>query len=228
MVRNDASALQVVESANFDQAQRDKEQQRLERKHKLIDIYYRQFITATEGSAKLANALIRYANLILKDDEPDQAQAESHWALMELICSQLSTITPRILMQAFPVEKSYDGEQWGTKDYFSSMLAIEEHGIDNPIGDRPIKGLLWDYMNHHVMNFVVRYLSCMSAMYKKASGKGIMEEWFEGQGIPLYYRGTDAYGREVMVNSQTGEASPISKPKPRKPRWWRVVRGKNI
>lgn len=187
-----------------------------------IEAYTRQSLE--DVPRKKVYNMIRFLNAAQQYESKDADILEARCVLSESVLAHLASFTPRMLMQVFPPDKKYDGARYKCTDYFTTMEAVEAHGADVPLGEKAFE-FLFDYDNRHIRKFVVQYLGAMSDMRKLQGGKGIMEEWFEGQGMPLYYKGTDAYGREVMVNSQTGEASPIIKPKPRKPRWWRVIRG---
>lgn len=145
-------------------------------------------------------------------------------AMFNWVIRALGTVTPRELIAVFPPTKTYDGERFGCKDYFSTMEAVAEHGIDEPLGDGVFE-FFWDYMNPHISDFVVRYLSAISEARKSEGKSGLIEEFFHNQGIATYTRLTMPDGREVLKNNKTGEIASVAKPKPKMPRWWKVIEG---
>lgn len=195
---------------------------RLKQKNKIrVDAFMRQSLDDTP--MKKAYNLIRFLNATYMSAK-NAKMTEARWILSEAVVVLIGELTPRMLMQMFPPTKKYDGARYECKDYFSTMAALEMHGIDTPIGASAIE-LLWDYDNSETRKFLVQYLSVASDMRKLQGGKGILEEWAEREDLPLYYEGKDVYGRKVIVNNQTGEASLVKKPKLRKPRWWRLIKG---
>ena len=61
--------------------------------------------------------------------------------LFDWIITQLRGITPRELLSVFPPTKTYDGERYQCKDYFTTMQAVHKHGLDVPLGDRTFEFL---------------------------------------------------------------------------------------
>lgn len=94
----------------------------------------------------------------------------------QIIHSFISNLTPRQFEAIFPIVKDYDGERYGTKDYFSTRKMIDEIGRDNPIGDNVGK-FLFDYHNWNVTYFVVDEMSVLSSLNRIKGGKGLMEQF---------------------------------------------------
>lgn len=76
----------------------------------------------------------------------------------EKIVEAIGRLTPRTLMQMFPLEKKYDGEKQQIKDYFYAIKEIEKKGIDEPIGKENVEGFLWDYINIDISFFLIRWM----------------------------------------------------------------------
>ena len=70
----------------------------------------------------------------------------------EVVNGFMKLMTPRELMQVFPIEKSYDGKKSGMKDYFSTMEALKDFDIDSPISEN-IDDLLWYYWNPTLITY---------------------------------------------------------------------------
>lgn len=54
-----------------------------------------------------------------------------------------------------------------------------------------------------------------SDLRKLETGKGIMEEFLEEQGVPTYTMHEGVDGKQYIENNQTGEVSEVKKPRPR-------------
>lgn len=131
----------------------------------------------------------------------------------------MAALTPKEFMQIFPITKTYNGEKYQVKDYFSTTKEIQKYDPDSMIGDR-IEEFLMEYWNWDIIEFQVCKLSCMSAARRLMGQSGIMEEWAEKEGIPTY----TLYDEEkIMVNNSTGEVIKVKKLKSRKPKYLKVV-----
>ena len=140
--------------------------------------------------------------------------------LISRVVELVGQLTPRELLQIFPVEKAYDGERWETKDYFFTMDVLRRHGLDKPLG-AAVFDVLWDYTNTHVRLFNVAMMHTVDGI-RRMEGQGpLLQEWAEGNGVKLttYTMTKDSKGRRCMINSETGERCKV---KARRPRWARV------
>lgn len=66
--------------------------------------------------------------------------------LLQCILRLLEGLTPRQVLGLFPIEKSYDGEKYQTKDYYSSIEAVNDLGIDVPLNHENAKEFLMECM----------------------------------------------------------------------------------
>ena len=156
---------------------------------------------------------IRYAGGI----DVSVGDAEVMFAFMQTIKDIISCLTPREMMQLFPIDKAYDGERWQSKDYFYTMKTLEEHGLDVKIGET-VGNILWDYMNEHVMDFHVNHLSAVGRMHKQHTGREMLADFFESQGehLTIYNKVTNTVtGQEFWLNNDTGELEEHKRPIPR-------------
>lgn len=138
--------------------------------------------------------------------------------LSEFIIGLLALITPRRLSGIFQIKKKYDGNRWETKDYFSTVEMIEEHGWDELIKN-PLD-FLWDYDSPETRKFLVNYMSLVSDIRRAQGHPGLLEEWADQSGIPLYTMHTDTDGRQFLID-QNGRSVPI---KPQRPKHLKLVR----
>lgn len=127
--------------------------------------------------------------------------------MIDVLFGIIGRIKLKNLIKIFPVDKTYDGDRWGCKDYFFKMDVLKEKGLDNAVGRDGVFDLMWDYENRDLREFTVFYMSCMSAMYKQQSGVGIAEKFCEDNGI-----GTYTMDREngLLIDNQSGEIAKVS------------------
>lgn len=151
----------------------------------------------------------------------DYEEAARKFEFLESIMSYIGKLTPRRLMEVFPIDKVYDGDRYQCKDYFYTMDVIRKHGIDTPIGEEVFE-FLTDYTNKTILTFVVNVMCAMSAMRRFEGQKGIAEEFFEKQGMPTYTKKKEFNGKEYLINNQTGERHRICK---RYPRYLKPLKG---
>jgi hypothetical protein len=112
----------------------------------------------------------------------DVLSPEDRYAYMERIVDVTSLITPRQFMTIFPIDKDYDGDKYGTRDYFTTVAdAIKLNGIDKPIKE-PFKFLM-NYWNHDVLLFVVNMTTAMSDIHKEKTGKNLFTQFLEDNGL---------------------------------------------
>lgn len=135
-------------------------------------------------------------------------QVQSDFYLLEVVKTLMGQLTPRELMSMFPIAKKYDGEKWDCKDYFFTVEKLKDFDMDTPLGDEGLENFLWSYWNDDLFAFDMVALSIISNIYKAQTGKGIMEEWCEKQGISSYTIQEDI---GVIKNNLTGEISKLSK-----------------
>lgn len=120
--------------------------------------------------------------------------------LYQFTINMLNKITPRQLMNIFPITKIYDGNKYESKDYFYSMDKCNKHGLDVPIGNA--FEFLWDYMNVDTGLFLVKYLSTLSDVRRLETGQGILETYAAENGIKTYRR-KQINGKSILVENLT-------------------------
>ncbi|MCI7304338.1 MAG: hypothetical protein SOR93_09645 [Clostridiales Family XIII bacterium] len=161
---------------------------------------------------------------MIKDKELDASDELVYhtYAQMSFLLDMFDVMSPRQVIQLFPIEKTYDGARWEWKDYYYTMEAVNKTGIDNVIGAERSPEFLMDYQNWDINHFMVTFMLVVSRMRVLQGGMDIMEEWLEKQGVPTYSYYED---KGIMVNRQTGEVAKVEKPKTRVPKYMKVVKG---
>lgn len=147
-------------------------------------------------------------------------EAEVRINAMSVIMSYMATLTPTEFVRVFPIPKEYDGEKYFVKDYFSTIERLKKYPSDEEIGEDKIIEFLMEYYNWDIIKFEVKKLCLISYIRRLNGQKGVMEEFCEENDIPTY----SYYEAEgVMVESGTGKAVKVEKPKRRKPKYLKVV-----
>ena len=144
----------------------------------------------------------------------DKDSLTLQFSIISFVNSLMELLTPREFETIFPIDKLYDGQLWETKDYFYTRKYIEEFGIDKII-DKDIDEFLWEYSNWTIGFYLVEQMGVASDLRKLETGKGIMEEFLEEQGVPTYTMHEGVDGKQYIENNQTGEVSEVKKPRPR-------------
>ena len=141
---------------------------------------------------------------------------------MSFLLDMFGVMTPRQVMQLFPITKTYDGERWGMKDYYFTMEAARQIGLDEVIGETKAPEFLMAYEHWDINRFMVTFMLVVSQMRVLQGGKDIMEEFLEGQGVATYNYDEEA---GTLTNRQTGEVMKVKKPKTRIPKYMKVIEG---
>lgn len=138
---------------------------------------------------------------------------ESKFSLVTFINSLLALLTPREFQNIFPIDKVYYAEEDYWKDYFYTRRYIECFGEDKVIGEE-IDEFLWEYQNWTISHYMLEMMGIASDLRKLETGKSIMEEFIEEQGLPSYTMHDGVGGKQYIKNSQTGEVTEVKKPRP--------------
>lgn len=159
-------------------------------KHKSIDEW------SQDELMKVALCGVKYIKYVANIERESQrldssyntpfAVKEAGFNMIDVLFGIIGRIKLNNLIKIFPIDKTYDGDKWGCKDYFFTMDVLKEKGLDNAVGHDGVFDLMWDYMNNDLREFTVFYMNCMSAMYKQQTGVGFAEKFCEDNGIGTY------------------------------------------
>lgn len=180
-------------------------------KHKSMDDWLQ------EELMKVALCGVKYINYVADIERENQRLDSSYntpfevkengFNLIDALFGIIGWIKLGNLIKIFPVDKIYDGDKWGCKDYFYTMDVLKEKGLDNAVGRDGVFDLMWDYMNKDLREVTVFFMSCMSAMYKKQTGVGIAEKFCEDNGIGSYTMNRE---NGLLIDNQSGEIAKVS------------------
>lgn len=115
----------------------------------------------------------------------DHQSPSSRFQEIMIINGLIGKLTPTQFQNVFPIAKSYDGERYEIKDYFSTKAALTKYSANKPIGDKVLE-FLWDYHNMTTSFYVVESMSAVSDLRMMHGGKSLVEEWFEDSGIKMH------------------------------------------
>lgn len=96
----------------------------------------------------------------------------------------MGLLTLHEFMNLFPIEKVFNGAKYEMKDYFSTLEAINELGLEphEKIGENILK-LIMEYMNDDISDFAVQGMVAMSAIRRFDGHLDLMEEFMAQQGM---------------------------------------------
>ncbi|UYO62972.1 hypothetical protein LNN31_00550 [Acetobacterium wieringae] len=147
----------------------------------------------------------------------DRADLENLMDMSNALSMVIAKITPADLMTIFPITKTYDGERYQMKDYFSAMEAVNAHGLHEPFKTADnARALLWEYWNRDIMEYQVKLMSIISAFNQMETGESLLERWIREKDIdlPVHRKYTDQNGNSYMVDGN-GRSMPVVKSFPK-------------
>ncbi len=87
-------------------------------------------------------------------DRADPDSVRLRFEFLNYVQSCFLALTPRQIVQMFPIEKRYDGKRWGCKDYFTTAAYLKTLDMDDPIADqRKMMDFFWEYQNIELVEF---------------------------------------------------------------------------
>lgn len=130
---------------------------------------------------KAAFSFVRFINSFYYSHE-NKVSAEvteklNDW--IQIAIEYLGALTVGNLVQTFPIAKEYDGAKYGSKDYFTTIDALKAYDWNKPIGSGKVFNFLWDYENIDLREFAVHYMSVISEMYRKKTGRDAVVEFLD-------------------------------------------------
>lgn len=122
----------------------------------------------------------KFYNDIRKWKDRTPVSVKNEYAALSNVLESVSRLTPSELQQMFPIEKKYDGDKYGEKDYFYTLKRLSKMNQDKPIyACGNIESLLWDYANMHITTFAVHYLGNLGDQRTYLNDDSKDEEFFK-------------------------------------------------
>jgi hypothetical protein len=149
----------------------------------------------------------------------DSQFCEKLFSLCTSAKNVLAILTPKEIMQTFPITKIYDGKRLECADYFTTMEKFKGLAMDKPINEQveDMTDWLWGYQNIWLQHFLVTLFSMVSKLRQFNGEDDLFTGFCKEQGIEppetiRVYKGDK--GRKYAVDSN-GKAMPLRKAKPR-------------
>lgn len=157
----------------------------------------RRFIDAHGGKSRVGKLersdLIKYIYLAVKTygkenrTEVNHVKAykscleiENRYQELKKVMDTIGRLTPMELLRMYPVTKEYDGEKWGTKDYFYTMDKLKKLPANKPIGDaQDVACLLWDYQNWDLTFLFLQWQNVLGDLHIYCNDSGPQDEFDE-------------------------------------------------
>ena len=107
-------------------------------------------------------------------------EIENRYQELKQVMATIGRLTPMELLRLYPVTKEYDGEKWGTKDYFYTMDKLKKRLADKPIGDaQDVACLLWDYQNRDLAWLLLQWQNVLGDLHVYCNEPGPQDEFDE-------------------------------------------------
>lgn len=185
-------------------------------------LYLNAFIRVIEQYEKSQEKHIKQAvfygvkviNLKPKEYSKTANDYLNDFQLIGAIKSLIAKLTPGEFINLFPIEKTFDGQKWGVKDFFYTKEYISSLEQEKPIGDK-IDRFLMEYTNKDIEVFMVKSMICLSKMRQLQGQPSIAKEWADSVGLKTYTMHTDSKGKKFVFDSETGKTNRIRKPLPK-------------
>lgn len=130
---------------------------------------------------KAAFSSVRFINSFYYSHEnklsADVTEKVNDW--IQIAIEYLGALTVGNLVQTFPIAKEYNGAKYESKDYFTTIDALKAYDLNRPIGSEKVLEFLWDYENNDLREFAVHYMSVISDMYRKKTGRDAVAEFLD-------------------------------------------------
>ena len=97
------------------------------------------------------------------------------------------------MMGIFPIDKEFDGEKYGCKDYFYTINHLKGINPDDLLCNqfKDINDFLWIYYNRDIFDLEVAQIDIASGIRQCQGHKSIAQEWAEKEGIGFMTISTD-------------------------------------
>ncbi len=161
---------------------------------------------------------VRTLNMVNSGD------AEDKFRIYQPILSIMGKMTPRELIETFPVTKEYRWHKYEMKDYFTVMECINaNYPMDKPIvpdsedTHETMFKFLMEYSNVHTDRLAIAIMMNISDLHRMNTGNDILDDFMVSQGkkpLKKHYLCEGADGKQFMVD-EDGKSFPVKQSKPR-------------
>lgn len=157
----------------------------------------------------------------MQDFNDCKKRHDEYMTLFFIVDNLLQGMPTEAFVRWFPIDKVYDGERLGMKDYFSTMEMIKQ----TPIITDPMKFMM-DYCNPIIGDFMVNLIGAIVAAREADGEESPIEHFCKENGVRTYRRVELDDGRYLMVGSDGSQQ--IARRKLPNPAKLRVVKGSHL
>lgn len=179
---------------------------------------YKNGADEKDSIKKLVFYGVKAINTKPKDEYLSLETIQSNIDFNNVILGAIGILTPKELMNIFPLDKYYKGAKYQSKDYFYSMNYIKDHGIDETIKDPT--GFLWEYTNKDTRIFLVKVMGEIDNLRIAQGNQSIAGEFMEAQGVKPLSKYTDQQGRNFFINDK----GQVMRARKKYPRYLKLVK----
>lgn len=129
--------------------------------------------------------------------------AGNEFAACHLLLYWMGKLTPKEFMLVFPPTKTYNGNRFGSKDYYSTIRLLKEFRADEPLGDKA-GDFVFGYFNPSVCRLGAMMLMAIAHEHQQQTGRDMLDDFMQAMGKkPLikYHLHRDRSGKKYMIGS---------------------------
>jgi len=141
----------------------------------------RRIMLHSKDHQKAIHAAVRWYGMRQKWETDSQKE----FFILEAVLTLMAKNTPEWIAREFPPMKQYDGERWGTKDYYSSVEALAD---TKPFGgdEVALMAFLMEWGNVDIIRFCVAQMTIIDELRALDGQEPVLVEFMESQGVPSY------------------------------------------
>ena len=192
-------------------------------KNRKYNIYYKLYLSnLKKQNYHIATFYgIKYIVLTKVNKELTYEQCQDLLDNAFLIDTCMSHLTYSDFINIFPIDKTFDGDKYDSKDYYSTMDYLNNRDLNEIIGDE-VDDLLDNYYNSHIINYCVKKYLLFDRMRKIDGKLSLIEEFLKEYNLDVdTYSVNDKKG--YIINNNTGEISKLKKTKTR-PKYLKIIK----
>ena len=176
-----------------DMIEADRKRRREARKERL-----RFIMLESNDPAKVFHAAARWYVMRDKWETPSESEFGIHNSMVQLLAEEFS---PAWLAREFPAIKTYDGQRYGGKDYFTSMRVLQEsEPFDGDIVK--VQDFIWSWHNFTLGGFMLAGIHILDELRAMEGKTSIMEEWADIMGVQVYHSIKVEGGKKILLDEK--------------------------
>lgn len=109
--------------------------------------------------------------LVWETENKEFYTTDNLFTVNELYKMMVSQLTYKEFTEIYPIDKSYDGNKIGIRDYYSTMNYLSTIDLDSTIDTKEnVMDLFWEYSNFELLDVASASLDVTSVMSEKLLG----------------------------------------------------------